>query len=196
MAQIDYYFSTLSPYTYFAGARLEEIAEKHGASIAYKPMDIGKVFAATGGKGLADRPKARLDYRMQELARWRTKLGMPLTLEPAFFRAFLRGLGLPEDMPQNDRETWPEMAAQFAERIAQRTRDEWAQVFDGTDACVTPVLNWEEAERHPHNVARGTFVERAGVVQPAPAPRMSGTPSSIRVESEATVEEMLARWTR
>ncbi|ROT97365.1 CoA transferase [Altererythrobacter sp. FM1] len=117
-------------------------------------------------------------------------------LEPAFFRAFLRGLGLPEDTPQNDRATWPEMAALFAERIAQRTRDEWAQVFDGTDACVTPVLNWEEAERHPHNVARGTFVEQAGVVQPSPAPRMLGTPSSIHAGSEPTVEEMLARWTR
>ena len=75
------------------------------------------------------------------------------------------------------------MAALFAERIAQRTRDEWAQVFDSTDACVTPVLNWDEAVRHPHNVARKTFAEREGIVHPSPAPRMSGTPSSIGAHS-------------
>ncbi|MEJ2459207.1 MAG: CaiB/BaiF CoA-transferase family protein [Novosphingobium sp.] len=117
-------------------------------------------------------------------------------IEPVFFRAFLRGLGLPEDMPQQDRDRWPEMAALFADRIAQRTRDEWAQVFDGTDACVTPVLNWDEAARHPHNVARHTFAERAGVVQPSPAPRMSSTPSSIGAGSVLSYDEMLARWSR
>ncbi|WP_144097523.1 CaiB/BaiF CoA transferase family protein [Croceicoccus sediminis] len=117
-------------------------------------------------------------------------------IEPAFFRAFLRGLGLPEDTPQGNRETWPEMTALFAERIAQRTRDEWVEVFDGTDACVTPVLSWDEAARHPHNVARETFGERDGVVHPAPAPRLSGTPSSIRERSTASYDEMLARWAR
>ena len=117
-------------------------------------------------------------------------------IEAVFFRAFLRGLGLPEDMPQHDRDRWPEMAALSADRIAQRTRDEWAQVFEGTDACVTPVLSWEEAVRHPHNVARNTFAERAGVVQPSPAPRMSGTPSSIGVGSAPSYDEMLARWSR
>lgn len=117
-------------------------------------------------------------------------------LEPAFFRAFLRGLGLPEDMPQNDRAGWPEMAALFADRIAQRTRDEWAQLFDGTDACVTPVLNWEEAARHPHNVARCSIEERGGVAHPTPAPRMSGTPSSIVAGSAPSLDAMLARWSR
>jgi alpha-methylacyl-CoA racemase len=117
-------------------------------------------------------------------------------LEPAFFRAFLRGLGLPEDMPQADRERWPEMVASFAERIAQHTRDEWAQIFDGTDACVTPVLNWQEAARHPHNVARGTVEERDGVVHPSPAPKMSGTPSSIGAGSTPSFDEMMAHWSR
>ncbi len=115
-------------------------------------------------------------------------------IEPVFFRAFLRGLGLPEDMLQHDRDRWPEMTALFADRIAQRSRDEWAQVFDGTDACVTPVLNWEEAARHPHNVARGAFDEREGVFHPSPAPRLSGTPSSIGIATETSLDEILARW--
>lgn len=115
-------------------------------------------------------------------------------LEPVFFRAFLRGLGLPEDMQQHDRDHWPEMAKLFADRIAQRTRDEWALLFDGTDACVTPVLNWEEAARHPHNVARGTFADRGGIVHPSPAPRPMRTPSSIRPGAELSFDEMLARW--
>jgi alpha-methylacyl-CoA racemase len=60
-----------------------------------------------------------------------------------------------------------------------RTRDEWAEVFAATDACVAPVLTLTEAPRHPHSVERSTFVERAGVVQPAPAPRFSRTPTAL-----------------
>jgi alpha-methylacyl-CoA racemase len=71
------------------------------------------------------------------------------------------------------------MAERFAEVIATRTRDEWAKVFDGTDACVAPVLDIDEAPEHPHNVARGTFVERFGAVQAAPAPRFSRTPAAL-----------------
>ncbi|WP_040609721.1 2-hydroxychromene-2-carboxylate isomerase [Pseudooceanicola batsensis] len=85
MPHIDYYFVTISPWTYLAGLRLEEIAGKHGATITYKPCDINRVFASTGGLPLAERPKARRDYRVQELRRWRAALGMELVLEPAFF---------------------------------------------------------------------------------------------------------------
>ena len=60
-----------------------------------------------------------------------------------------------------------------------RTRDEWAAVFEGTDACVAPVLGLTEAPQHPHNVARGVFVERGGIVQPAPAPRFDRTPNTL-----------------
>ena len=86
MPHIDYYFVTLSPWTYLAGSRLEEIAEKHGASVTYKPCDLGRVFKATGGLPLGERAQARRDYRMQELRHWRAALGMDLTLEPRISR--------------------------------------------------------------------------------------------------------------
>lgn len=85
MPQIDYYFTTLSPWAYLAGTRLEAIAARHGASITYRPMDIGQVFARTGGKPLSERPPARQAYRLQELARWSAHLGLPLNLQPAYF---------------------------------------------------------------------------------------------------------------
>lgn len=83
MADIDYFFSTLSPFTYLAGLRLEEIAARHGASIAYKPMDIMAVFAGTGGVRPAERHISRQQYRAQELRRQSKWLGLPLNLQPA-----------------------------------------------------------------------------------------------------------------
>jgi alpha-methylacyl-CoA racemase len=102
-------------------------------------------------------------------------------LEPQFFAALLDGLGLTVEAvgPQNDRAGWPRMRESFAEVFQTRTREEWAGHFAGTDACVAPVLSMAEATRHPHNVTRGTFVERGGVVQPAPAPRFSATPADL-----------------
>lgn len=85
MPHIDYYFTTLSPWSYLAGQRMEGIARRHGATITYKPVDIGQVFARTGGTALPDRAQARKDYRLQELPRWASYLGMPLTLHPAHF---------------------------------------------------------------------------------------------------------------
>ncbi|MWB77799.1 2-hydroxychromene-2-carboxylate isomerase [Pseudooceanicola sp. 216_PA32_1] len=85
MAHIDYYFVTISPWAYLAGNRLEEIAARHGATVTYKPVDLGKVFAATGGLPLNQRPEARRAYRLQELARARAKTGLPLTIHPAHF---------------------------------------------------------------------------------------------------------------
>ncbi|MFI0369027.1 CaiB/BaiF CoA transferase family protein [Actinomadura sp. 1N219] len=99
-------------------------------------------------------------------------------LEPQFFRALLDGLGLqPTWGDQYDRAAWPTMRHAFQARFAERSRDEWAEKFDGTDACVTPVLTYAEAARHPHLTARSTFVEVGGVVQAAPAPRFSRTPA-------------------
>jgi alpha-methylacyl-CoA racemase len=102
-------------------------------------------------------------------------------IEPQFFAALCDGLGLdPAEFPQHDRASWPDQKARIAAVIATRDRDEWAEVFDGTDACVAPVLSLTEAPDHPHNVARGAFVEVDGVRQPAPAPRFSRTPGSVR----------------
>lgn len=102
-------------------------------------------------------------------------------LEPQFFAALLDGLGLnPEDIgSQGDRDRWADMKVEFAERFRTRTRDEWARHFDGTDACVAPVLSLTEAPAHPHNRHRQTFVEVDGVIQPGPAPRFGETPAGI-----------------
>jgi alpha-methylacyl-CoA racemase len=102
-------------------------------------------------------------------------------LEPQFFAELLDGLGVdPEEVGvQHDRATWPAMRSLFARRFASRTRDEWAAHFAGMDACVAPVLSMVEAKDHPHLKARDTFVDVGGVVQPAPAPRFSVTPSTI-----------------
>ncbi len=103
-------------------------------------------------------------------------------IEPQFYAELLRLLGLDAaDLPpQMDRDRWPEMKRRVAAVFATRTRDEWAAVFEGSDACAAPVLSMDEAPLHPHNVARGTFTEVAGVVQPAPSPRFDGTPGAIR----------------
>jgi alpha-methylacyl-CoA racemase len=103
-------------------------------------------------------------------------------IEPQFYRALLEGLGLHDDarlQGQSDRTRWPEQKAVLAAAFAARTRDEWMVVFDRSDACVTPVLDLDEAPRHAHNRARATFVEHAGLLQPAPAPRFSRTPATI-----------------
>ena len=85
MAHIDYFFSTLSPYAYLAGTRLEEAAAKHGASITYKPLDVVALFARTGGTPPKDRHPSRMELRAQELTRQSKKLGMPFNLKPAFW---------------------------------------------------------------------------------------------------------------
>lgn len=125
-------------------------------------------------------------------------------IEPQFFDQMLEITGLAADIdgggpipPQNDRATWPAMKQRLAAVVRTRTKQEWAALFDGTDACVAPVLDFAEAPLHPHNVARGTFTEVAGVVQPAPAPRFSRTAPVIAgppaVVGEHT-DEALADW--
>lgn len=101
-------------------------------------------------------------------------------LEPAFYVELLDRLGLTDTAPDRlDEARWPELRALLAEAFATRTRDEWTALFEGTDACVAPVLSYAEAPQHPHLAARGTYVEHHGVVQPAPAPRFSRTPGAL-----------------
>ncbi len=103
-------------------------------------------------------------------------------IEERFYRELLRRLGLDrEDLPdRHDRSSWPLLRERFAEVFRTRTRDEWSEVMEGSDACFAPVLSLTEAPAHPHNRMRDTFVEVDGVVQPAPAPRFSRTPGRIQ----------------
>ncbi|MBT0565782.1 CaiB/BaiF CoA-transferase family protein [Williamsia sp. CHRR-6] len=98
-------------------------------------------------------------------------------IEPQFYAALVHGLGLTDtDLPgQNDVARWPELRQILTTTFATRTRDEWAAVFDGTDACTTPVLTFAEAPTHPHMAARANLVELDGVTQAAVAPRFSRT---------------------
>jgi alpha-methylacyl-CoA racemase len=118
-------------------------------------------------------------------------------IEPQFYARFLELLfapdGLPADLPaQHDRTRWPELRARFADRFASRAQVDWTKVFEGTDACVAPVLPMTEAPRHPHLAARGTYAEVDGAMQPAPAPRFSGAgrlePGRITQAGEHTRE--------
>lgn len=96
--------------------------------------------------------------------------------ENKFYRELLRILDIDEDpATQYDRTRWPTVRERFSTVFGTKTRAEWTTIFDGTDACVTPVLSIEEAAEHPHNTQRGTIVERHGIQQPAPAPRFSRT---------------------
>lgn len=107
-------------------------------------------------------------------------------LEPQFHAELMDRLGLdPADFPQHERATWPEQKRRLAAVFASRTRDEWAEVFADSDACVAPLLSLTEAPEHPHNVARGAFVDVDGAPQPAPAPRLSRTPGEVRTGAPA-----------
>ncbi|MGI5366108.1 CaiB/BaiF CoA transferase family protein [Streptomyces iakyrus] len=102
-------------------------------------------------------------------------------LEPQFYAEFLTLLGVGDRAAaRKDVARWGELREEVAARFKSRTRDEWTAVFDGTDACVAPVLSLREAPHHPHLAARGTFTDHGGITQPAPAPRFSATPTSVR----------------
>jgi alpha-methylacyl-CoA racemase len=98
-------------------------------------------------------------------------------IEPQFFKVFVETIGADPALlgRQDDKSAWPADKAAIAAILATRTRDEWCQVLEHTDACVAPILDMGEAPHHPHNVERGTFVDRDGIVLPGPAPRFSRT---------------------
>src|SRR5207249_2622694 len=114
-----------------------------------------------------------------------------------FYTELLRLIGLDAaDLPgQFDRAGWPALRARFAAVFRQKTRTEWSTLLEGSDTCFAPVLSFQEAPEHPHNRARGTFVEVDGVRQPGPAPRFSRTKPVIRrgppVPGEHTREALL-----
>jgi alpha-methylacyl-CoA racemase len=101
-------------------------------------------------------------------------------IEPQFYAELVRLLEPGPDLPdRGDLTRWPELRERFASTFRTRTQTEWTEVFDGSDACVAPVLNLTEGPHHPHLAARGTFVDAGGVMQAAPAPRFSRTPTSL-----------------
>lgn len=103
-------------------------------------------------------------------------------LEQQFYAEFTRLLGLEESAAGARREMarWGELRELIAARFRTKTRDEWTAVFEGSDACVAPVLSLREAPSHPHLAARSTFLTHSGITQPAPAPRFSATPGAVR----------------
>lgn len=117
-------------------------------------------------------------------------------LEPQFYAEWLRIANLADaDLPaQFDVSRWDDLRRAFADVVATRTRDEWAMLADGTDACVAPVLTMSEAPAHPHLTARGTFVEVDGLVQPAPAPRFSRTVLDVPTPISAPRRDALIDW--
>ena len=101
-------------------------------------------------------------------------------IEPAFYARLLELCGVQDQAfdAQMDAARWPLLKLRMADVFRTRTRDEWCRILEGSDACFSPVLDWDEAPKHPHNRARETFVSVDGVVQPAPAPRFSRTPAA------------------
>ena len=120
-------------------------------------------------------------------------------VERKFYDQLLIAVGLdPATIPdQMDRSTWPALQEKFAAIFRGKTRDEWCQVMDGREACFAPVLDLNEASRHPHLAGRNSFLKVDGVLQPAPAPRFSRTPSSVRRPPPvpgADTQEALRAW--
>jgi len=120
-------------------------------------------------------------------------------IEDKFLAEFLERMEIdPKEMPPKmEKARWPEAKAKLAARFRTRTREEWCRLLEGSDACFAPVLTLEEAPNHPHNMARGTFVEVDGIVQPGPAPRFSRTPAAQPMPPEAPGARgnaSLARW--
>ena len=120
-------------------------------------------------------------------------------VEPKFYAELLDRIGLDAgEAPHSaNRADWPASKARLAALFRTRTRDEWCAILEGTDACFAPVLGMDEAHRHPHNAARGTFVERDGIVQPNAAPRFDRTPGGIRSSPPASgsgTKAVLADW--
>jgi alpha-methylacyl-CoA racemase len=120
-------------------------------------------------------------------------------LEPDFYQEFLEGLGVDTSSwpAQDDRSHWPDLREAIAAAVAKQPRDHWAAVYEGTDACVTAVLTFDEAAAHPHNVQRQVFTTVDGALHPNPAPRFSATPSPAPAAPPVApicLDEAFRRW--
>lgn len=122
------------------------------------------------------------------------------SIEPQFYSQLLQLTGLANDAEfasQQDRSMWPKLKQRLTEVFATKSQAEWCQIMEGTDVCFAPVLTMSEAAKHPHNVARQTFIEIDGVAQPAPAPRFSRTNATVShgpVVAGENTHEVLQSW--
>lgn len=121
------------------------------------------------------------------------------SIEPQFYTQLLEKVGIDDERfrEQRNPQRWPELKLVLAERIRSRTRAEWCTAMEGSDVCFAPVLDMDEAPRHPHNQARDAFVDIGGVTQPAPAPRFSRTPNTVphvAAAPGADTASVLADW--
>ncbi len=118
-------------------------------------------------------------------------------IEPQFYAELLGKMGIADSSFENhmDASRWPALKVKLAEIFRTKTRDEWSQLLEGTDACAAAVLDWDEAATHPHNVARDTFIRVDGIMQPAPAPRFSRTESEEPVSAcQISIDEAFRTW--
>lgn len=151
-----------------------------GAALLFAPFYTGRLTGGWGPRGTNFLDTGAHFYNVYETSDRRyVAVG---AVEPEFYAEFVRRLGLDGDADfapehQYDRDRWPALKRRLADVFRSRTRDEWVALFEGSDACVAPVLAPEEAPSHPHHRARGTFTSVGGLPQPAPAPRFSRTPA-------------------
>ena len=172
-------------------------------------MVDGAASLATAAYGLRamglwkdERGSNQVDGGAHYYGAYETKDGKHISIapiEPQFYAELLQRLGLEKEaLPdQLDRAQWPVMRKKLEDIFRRKTRDEWCALLEGTDACFAPVLTLGEAPAHPHNKARGAFIDLDGVMQPAPAPRFSGTPLEVRYGPPAVganTTEALADW--
>jgi alpha-methylacyl-CoA racemase len=167
-----------------------------GAALLLAPFYAGRAHGGWGPRGtnMLDGAAPFYDTYATRDARW-LAVG---AIEPQFYAALLKGLGLDDEDPaeQWDRDAWPDKKRRFATVIATRTRDEWVEAFEDLDACIAPALDPVEATTHPHAVARGQFfTDDNGAPQPMPAPRFDRTPTSTpRPHVDTDLATVLADW--
>lgn len=172
------------------------------AAIVDGTAHVSAMFAGMLASGFAQERRAAnlLDggvpyYDLYETADGRHMSVGPL--EPKFYAVLVERLDLADAPDRDDPARWPVLRELLTRRFLERTQAEWTAVFDGTDACVAPVLPLTEAAEHPHLKARGTYVDRAGVLQPAPAPRFSRTRATLSTGPSVPggqTREALAAW--
>ncbi|MBF0276557.1 MAG: CoA transferase [SAR324 cluster bacterium] len=172
-------------------AAVYECQQSQKGQVVDVSMTEGSAYLATGNFGLNaagtwtnQRSDNILDGGAHFYGTYQTKDDLFIALgsiEAKFYLQLIEKLGMnPENLPdQMDRSKWPMMKQKFTEIFKTKTRKEWCEIFEGTDVCFAPVLTFEEAQHHPHNQSRGSFIEIDGVVQPGPVPRFSRTPPAF-----------------